>query len=1022
MKLLPVVIALLTAAAAPADPALRELLDTPDEVAFIGGFCSLLQQTPAAEMPTFRQQLAAGLRDDSLPGRHAWRALTLTDTRWLETDAPGFLAACQAGLKDVSWNCQLAALRRLMDQDLATALQIFRQLHVAQNPDQTESFLVALTAKNPPAAIALLKEQPVSVSSPQWAEAVIKAWAALDADAAWAGLAGLPTYAKESQTPSEIGRRRGLVCAAAADPLRLIATLATPEERAEAAACALRQCHGESGLAIARAIDTPEIWAAWASVARLGTPDETLRRLLEVLPPAHRNAGLTAFFTVDRQPYHPAFHHAPLIGLLPDPALRQAMILAITAKRPDYQALPLAVVDAALAALPGILAAPTPPALRKRLLVAIARRNPEPLIPALLAMPMVDLNDDEGAICAAWPTARLTADFHRLLTDPNPQAAVLGKRLGERLWHADPVAAFPHLVEESSDTIEWSLSSYLPKFFAHCGGDVDRLAALLGAVREPAQRQRVLDVLTLWRCQTLPPKEAFEIYLQFLARHPGGKLDHIGWPYEIARRPEPEFDALIAAMPDDLTCHRDPLLGLRMEKHLLDGDQPAGLAAWRAIRNDAVFTNTLSRILTEDAETVHLTAWEDWFAAAAERPASDNRSHTLRNLAYRMTRSHWDQALALAQTDPAEDVRAALTDAIKNSGGNPATAPNWYQAVELGLATEPGRRMGIKALTRLARTDPSAAIACLLKTGETALRPEFLEPILRELASRDPAKAFATAARLPAETQPDFLSYAATEWAKSDPAATAAACVKIADPKLRRRVIDHLPLDRWLTLDAAATLAWIDTLPDSESRADCLNRVIRSLNETDPYHAAKLLLATAAPDANRIAETAASLGRRSYVTACRFLIQAAAVVPPEKLHLSWKTLLTAWHQQDPGSAAAFLANPGQFPIPAALDQNASTQVQSPPQPPPAPPPAPDVAAAAAAMPESPAHTIVLHALLEQDPAAALRAAVTLSGPDADTLVCRILAAFPTPAAARAAIEALPDPATRARATAWLDRL
>lgn len=923
LPLLLTVVALHAAVPAKDDAALAKLLDIPNGTQFTGAFARYLLELPPADLPAFRANLTVGLLEKKLPRRHAWNALGLTDTRWAETDAAGFIAACENGLKEVPPVGLRHALLRLAETDPDAAVRVWRDLKLDKDRNyHTVGLLGSLAAKDPQRAIALFKELPPPhhFSEPV-AEAMIRAWLETGIDVAWQRLNELPP--PPEHLPHQ---RRVLVCATAArqDPAKavgLLETVAAANERAAIQAGLfyhLSRDEAPLALDLACRINTAAAWQSFASRARFGTDENTLRQLLAVLPPKMLERSLTAFFTAD-DPVAPAFSNARMLSLLPDAALRRTMIVAIAeVGEARMRPLPIAVVDAAAAIGPGVLDPPTPEPVAKKLLAGMLARNPLALLPWMLQLSEAEWRERSSRICFDWPISRLAEDAVTLLAGKPPRERELGGILAERWLSADPMAAFPVLLDQLPD-----------------------LVRIVGAV-----------------------------------------------------------------------------------------------------------------------------------------PGAADQSGLMNELAREVARAGGAQAPEIVKLAGTESVIAALNQYLTNRLPPAARTLTWDDAVEMDLKTGKGGSLGIATIRRLAAVDPRAALATLIRTGESALQPEFLQPVLRRLAPEDPPAAFEAALRLPPEFGRPLMATIIGEWLRFDPRAACAATAKLP-PFPRQEALLTNTVGSWVQMEPAAALLWIESLPPGRQRADCMATAIGHLRDDQPQRAAELFLANVklltdhihsrgADLATGIAQHLADLQYRS---ACEFLEKAGIHGSDLPVGQHWQTHLQHWFEADPESAASYLKSRINTPVvrdfvrefDKTLPSRYLTEIA------PLLPADPKAAAATPLQPPAVSHdgTLadllllkpaeraarlarfidrgdpvpdsfledivppgvnrsnsdlrgqVIAALAAARPSDALLAAVRLPVATADPLVRRILAMFPDPQAATAAIDAIPEPAAAQRVRAWL---
>ena len=405
----------------------------------------------------------------------------------------------------------------------------------------------------------------------------------------------------------------------------------------------------------------------------------------------------------------------------------------------------------------------------------------------------------------------------------------------------------------------------------------------------------------------------------------------------------------------------------------------------------------------------------------------------------------------------------------------------WDDAVKMGFATAEGRSLGVATIRRLAAVDPQAAMAALIKAGESALLPEFLEPVMQRLTPDDPPAAFETALRLPPQFGRPLIASIVNEWLRSDPRSVCAACAKLPSYQGQEYMLTNT-VSEWARREPPAALAWIESLPQGKQRAECLAAAIGQLRETQPHRAVELFQANrkllADHTKSRVGDLAIGIAQRladfQYQAGCEFLESVAVEGAEPSISQQWQTHLLNWLEADPAAATAYLKSRAEMPLVKALmvgldktlppRHRAEISPLLPADPkvaratslhPPAAPnetrdeslegllrrPQPERIAMvgwlasrggplADAMMEDllPAESVgelsaqVIAALAAGRPNDALQAATRMPTPSADDLIRRILTMFPDPQSAAAAIDAIADPVAAPRARAWLDCL
>ncbi len=899
---------------APSDRELKEMLDTADRTRFSGAFCIMLRGLPPAEIPAFRKHLTDGLLEQGFPRRHAWQALGLTDTRWAETDPDGYLKACKDGLKEVPVAGRITALRQCLKSGVKPALDAFNDL--GRPTDLSLVFLPELAASDPEAALTELTTRQTPPAGLD--HAVLKAWAAKDVAAAWNAIPRFPKLASPESYPSETTIRRGIVLAAAAtkDPAAALALASdlSPTERAAAVSRAIERCTvPETALALARAVDTETVWRAFAVNVRYGADDETLRKLLEILPENHRRAALTELFTHDRFPDEPAARFATRIPLLPDSTLRRDMFAAAMAVRPVHEhRLPVNLAEAGSVIMPDLLATPgTFPDLGP-LTIAMVQRGQTTGVADYLSHSRAagDRDATIHELAKVWPRKRLATDAIRFLKDSVKAVRRLGEDLSCALISSDPVTAFQALspISGESEEADSAISRATDELISSAGKDPAKVEALLKTLPDVTRRERALRRFTVSRMALLPPAEAFASFRTLIENNTPSELRTYANAYtQIASRPEPEFDALINSLPDKFVSHRDELLTDRSEMYLSNGMEREGLAALRGIRDENQFTENLSRILA-DPRKYPLSDWETVFTIIAGR-ADSNKSNALLDRAVQsMIESDANAAIALAEHTDNPAIRNALARELEkpeNRRPNIAEAEDWFKAVEMGLDKPQGKQLAIKAVNEMARTNPAKALRDLLQTGPSALRSEFVLPIADALMVRDPEAAFRLYLAEPSLLA-DRLASILSRWAHTSPAQATKASLGLSNPTHRAQAL-QVALSRWLETDESAALGWTRSLPPGPDRETCLNHAANFFHQTQPRRALAIHRETHPRSPTLLTAIAAMLAETNYAEAATIMLESAETGEPGALRGEWQRIIVPWLDSDPSGATAFLA-------------------------------------------------------------------------------------------------------------------
>jgi hypothetical protein len=886
------------------DPEFKELFELPSELRFTARFGSALLDIPAAEIPAFRESLVRDLEDKKIPDNHASRALRLTDTRWAESDTQGFLRAIQAGLKDPHHSARLRATCLLLDSDIDAAIRTACDFGFSYG--SMELFAERLAAKDPQRAFALFTERAIDSKTAFSPVPMFLRWAEMDADAAWTALNSLGEkprlkhYLSSSRTAvSAHLARRDLPTA-----LRLIDSLGQPHAKAETTRAMIASITRDdipAALGICRKLDTKDAWLGFARAVH--TPDDraTIRILLESLPPAHRDEGLAVFFSYD-DAVLPAFRNAQLIPLLKDPALRRKALLDLveTHMANAYKPMPDAVIDATLAMTADILGPATPLPQRQHLLRQMLGRDPMAVLPWILSLSDAEYSSFQEDIRNAWPDERLPKDIPALLALAHPRARAIGtKLLDDGLW-SKPAAILATAVRHAPERIAKEMNVYV--LHKQMGKDFPKAEAQLREIADPSARTAALRAYALWSIGSLPPAQAKAMAQEHLQNNP--QEDPKDILSRLAMRQEEEFDDAISAFPGLPEKDKDEKRGLRARGLFLKNEEKRALQLLKDIRSDSAFFSTLYYLNNNGQVTI--TRWDDFLSLIAARPDAHTQKDVIDLYARMLVESQNENAPQFVARISNKNFRDALSTAVALRIPPTKDADTWARAMKLGLATDAGRTIGVKAIRIMANQDSKSAIKALLQSGPDAMRPEFVQPVMEKLVLDDPPAAFALLKSFPSETSATSLSTILSEWSRIDPQAACQAAVSLSAENAARYL--GSTVESWLRQDAEAARSWVFSLPQGPARQAALTAMIQQLSSSAPHQAAELFLKEFTPPlsdslANRIAW---DMSQTSYPAACQFLIGLDGKIEARRFSNTWLSILRDWSASDPESAARFL--------------------------------------------------------------------------------------------------------------------
>ena len=923
------------------DAGLARILEIRRETAFAGQFSRLLLTIEPAALPAFRASLREGFAAKKFSNRHARRAIGLTETRWAETDTPGFIAACKGGLKDPSTEGTLRAAVLLLEKDPEEAIPVARELNL-EKLGVLNSFMLRLVSRDPARALAFYKEEMQRGRTMLLPQPMLARWATFDPQGAWNALAAFPDPHQQMRAFRTVVAG-GAARVDSASALRLIDSLANPAERSTAQVDLVTAMAAENvplALELCRAINTNAAWKGFAENLRARTDEETIRILLTSLPDEHRGEGLRAFFARDGYPTEPAFPNARMLPRIEDAALRREMIVAIAGAKisKNHLALPASVLDAALAMPDELLSGQTPQPVRELLVEQLLRHDPLLLLPWLMALREAEWENYRRSLARNWPQHHLPRDIPALFAETRPRAKLIGKELAEKWLEDDPVRAFPIVVAHAPELLtRWFKYETI---LAARKGDAKQVEAELATIPEAKAREVARFAFLEWRVRNLPPETAAALVTERLRDWPD-QTHRNTLLSALAIRLEEEMDKLLGTIPGVTAEEMDEIRSIRASNLLSAGHEARAFRFWREISADQKFFSSVesyyrTRYFTSSSEG-HPTDWVALLDMIAARPGAEKQSDLIEGHAKKLLKDKPEEARRIAggiRKGPfADQFLAALRRLSPEAKGE----LTWANAVELGLHTSEGRRIGLIAITRIAEEDPKAALAMLIETGGAAMAPEFIQTVMRGMLPSDPAASFAVIQHLPAQQAAPLLSEVTREWVKSDPRAACEAC--LAMQSARKPYLLRETLDAWARIDAPAARAWTLALPRGDDRGTAMNGLVLRETTTSPAKAAALALEEFAdelePDLAR--SIAKALANGSYEQACRFMLELDGKTAAIDLREAWATTTTAWLRSDPTSARAFLQGLPPTPHAAMLvsqnaDKPASSSVQSGPRP------------------------------------------------------------------------------------------
>ena len=139
-------------------------------------------------------------------------------------------------------------------------------------------------------------------------------------------------------------------------------------------------------------------------------------------------------------------------------------------------------------------------------------------------------------------------------------------------------------------------------------------------------------------------------------------------------------------------------------------------------------------------------------------------------------------------------------------------------------------------IQRWAEQDSQQALAWTQQLTDEKLRGEALGGVIGTLAKKEPQRAVALLAELPAERQPDAAGNLADSWVQDDPDAAAAWAVQLSENDVRIRAISSI-VSHMAQEDLAKTAGWLEKLPPGASRDRAITSFVNRAEDTDPESA-----------------------------------------------------------------------------------------------------------------------------------------------------------------------------------------
>ena len=812
---IPVLALYLTAAPVPDDARMKELLGVPGKIDFIVGFCDMLDSLEAGQITVLHENLVAGLKQGTLSGRYCETAVELTEQCWVKLNPKGFLESCAARKCRFAKASQQAALAALLATDMESALRLFLLVPLNEDFGERQVFYKNLATIDPARAARFFFEtteceriydNPIRITYGIWANR--------DLNAAWASAAGIKN--DQWRRPA----RKTLLEHAADLSIdqwcALIDGIADPRERDSVISSYMLWREGRKpriDIDIARRLNTRETWNNLARAGSLGKPEETVSKLLEILPDAQRIPVLAEYIKGQSYPQADAQAVEELYAKIADEGIRSAIRLEVTKLKGGTQLPSKDMTDDA--ALEKLLDdgcadffAITDGAKRAALAKTLFARFPERSWPWLSQM-----QDCEGYVmmfdklAAAWPLEKLPADTSRFLESTERKENQFGIELGCCWMNQDPETAVPVLfsrhvahAQQLRLRIPFNVLQYKKNW------NRAQIEALVDSIDNPTGRDIARRETALYYISRVSPAEALPQILALTDKKDRDKAADAFIRRGVSNSLDAGFLQRIKEIGPEHTEIRDRMLA-QLPYEILDSGKadtsliPEMIAA---IRNPKTRMEALKKIRGGDTKAHN----EPFVEILATMTPGADRDDLIAGWLQHIPPQ---DALALANRTSHMVVRVMVLKRLAEIAGlSDSNTADWQAMLESLPAAYRDQRIDNHWFAVKARKDPAANWPELVRRGVES-------PACRELS----------------------LSVI-DGWFATNPRSACAACLLIGEPAVRKELLDRCVV-KWLSNDPPAAAAWCRGLPPGPVRYDIARTLAGGLRASQPKLADDLL-------------------------------------------------------------------------------------------------------------------------------------------------------------------------------------
>jgi hypothetical protein len=212
-------------------------------------------------------------------------------------------------------------------------------------------------------------------------------------------------------------------------------------------------------------------------------------------------------------------------------------------------------------------------------------------------------------------------------------------------------------------------------------------------------------------------------------------------------------------------------------------------------------------------------------------PSDRKRRHALALLADGLDPAQIQSALQTVQKSGGQNKTELVSELL---GQWAATDPQGATQYALALSSPTDRDSALTAIaSSWAEANPKAAEAWALSLQDHGAREAAISGIMDTVAATDPQQAFAFLQSLPAADAAASANAIFSAWAANDAQGAAAAIAKMPQGDLQQTAIEALAT-AWAAKDSASAIAWVLTLSTSGQQFDASRSIAAVTASTDP--------------------------------------------------------------------------------------------------------------------------------------------------------------------------------------------